>query len=474
MNKKRLMVTVSLAGLILSLVSFFLPFITIANYRPVPGVSLIFGVFQRIQIPGANSDAMEKLSIYSYSLPALLTFILFALSIVFLALYLKQKRLFWLHAGMAGTIVGFLLYGVQLSNSNTLVSDFFGLLAQASQGSGSNVVYTIPDVENVCTGMGARLLVVFGLVAMFGVLLAKFFQHEEKSRTERLDTPLNIAYRQFKRNKLALLGMGVIIVLLMACFYGPVFSNFALLQTNIDIAKEQPGFPYLLGTDSVGRDVLTRILYGGRISMEVGFVTVLVEIVIGVLVGGVAGYYGKWVDNILMRILDIFLSLPLIPVVIIFGAVMMDLKVDPAKRIYVVMLVLGLFFWPSLGRLVRGQILSLREQEYMVAAEALGIRDSHRIFRHLVPNALPNIIVTATLDVGNAILTESMLSFLGLGVAMPYPSWGNIITAVQDPNDFAMRPWLWVPAGICILVTVLAINLMGDGLRDAFDPKMKR
>ncbi|AYF42932.1 ABC transporter permease [Ethanoligenens harbinense] len=468
------MVTVSLAGLILSLVSFFLPFITIANYRPVPGVSLIFGVFQRIQIPGANSDAMEKLSIYSYSLPALLTFILFALSIVFLALYLKQKRLFWLHAGMAGTIVGFLLYGVQLSNSNTLVSDFFGLLAQASQGSGSNVVYTIPDVENVCTGMGARLLVVFGLVAMFGVLLAKFFQHEEKSRTERLDTPLNIAYRQFKRNKLALLGMGVIIVLLMACFYGPVFSNFALLQTNIDIAKEQPGFPYLLGTDSVGRDVLTRILYGGRISMEVGFVTVLVEIVIGVLVGGVAGYYGKWVDNILMRILDIFLSLPLIPVVIIFGAVMMDLKVDPAKRIYVVMLVLGLFFWPSLGRLVRGQILSLREQEYMVAAEALGIRDSHRIFRHLVPNALPNIIVTATLDVGNAILTESMLSFLGLGVAMPYPSWGNIITAVQDPNDFAMRPWLWVPAGICILVTVLAINLMGDGLRDAFDPKMKR
>lgn len=469
MNKKRMMTLVSLAGLVLSLVSFFLPFIAIANYRPLAGITLIFGVFHRIPIAGANADALEKLSIYSYSLPLLLMFFLFVAAVVCMVLYLRKDRVRWLNMGIFATVAGFLLYGAQLSISNTMVSDFFGLLAQSSGGT-----YTVPDVEGIATGIGARLLVPFGLVALFGVLLAKFYQHEEKSREERLDTPLNIAYRQFKRNKLALLGLGVLIALVVACFYGPVFSNFALLQTNIDIAKEHPGLQYLLGTDSVGRDVLTRLLYGGRISLEVGFFTVVVEIVIGVIVGGVAGYYGKWVDNVLMRVLDIFLSLPLIPVVIIFGAVMMDLKVDPSKRIYAVMLILGLFFWPTLARLVRGQILSLREQEYMVAAEALGIRDRHRIFRHLVPNALPNIIVTATLDVGNAILTESVLSFLGLGVAIPYPSWGNIVSAVQDPNDFAMRPWLWIPAGVCILLTVLAINLVGDGLRDAFDPKMKR
>ena len=214
--------------------------------------------------------------------------------------------------------------------------------------------------------------------------------------------------------------------------------------------------------------------HSARISLEIGVVVVLIEIFIGTVVGGLAGYYGGWVDNLLMRVDDIFLSLPMLPVVIIIGAVMMDMKVEPSKRIYFVMLVLGLLFWPSLARLVRGQILSLREQEYMVAAEALGIRDRHRIFRHLVPNALPNIIVTATLDIGNAILMESALSFLGLGVAAPYPSWGNIINAVNDPNDFALRPWLWIPAGLCILCTVLAINLVGDGLRDAFDPKMKR
>ncbi|MFT9056514.1 MAG: oligopeptide ABC transporter permease [Ethanoligenens sp.] len=469
MNKKRIMVIVSLAGLLLSLVSFFLPFIAIANYRPVAGVTLIFNVFHRIQIAGANADALEKLSIYSYALPLLCMFFLFIAAIVCLVLYLRKNHVRWLNIGIFATAAGFLLYGAQLSNSNSMVSDFFGLL---SQSSGS--VYSVPDVDGISTGIGARLLVICSLVALFGILLAKFYQHDEKSKVERLDTPMNIAYRQFKRNKLALLGLGVLIALLVLCFYGPAFSNFALLQTNIDIAKEQPSAQFLLGTDSVGRDVLTRLLYGGRISLEVGFFTVVVEIVIGVIVGGVAGYYGKWVDNILMRVLDIFLSLPLIPVVIIFGAVMMDLKVDPSKRIYAVMLILGLFFWPTLARLVRGQILSLREQEYMVAAEALGIRDRHRIFRHLVPNALPNIIVTATLDVGNAILTESMLSFLGLGVAIPYPSWGNIVNAVQDPNDFAMRPWLWIPAGVCILLTVLAINLVGDGLRDAFDPKMKR
>lgn len=473
MNKIKIPVIVSLASLLLALVSYFLPFITLKDYQAVSGIELSIFSFRRFGIAKASKDALEDLSFLSYSLPILIAFLLFAASAVFLVKYLLNKKPLWLNASLGATLAGFICFGVQLNNSNNLVSDFFGILSQYTVNAGK-ITYQIPDIDGISTGVGARLLMVFSLLALLSVLVAKFFEHETVDRSQQIQTPLSIAYRQFKRNKLAILGLVILAVFFIACFYGPVFSNYALLQTDIDIAKEMPSLQFPFGTDGVGRDVLTRILYGGRISLEVGIFTVFIEIVIGTVVGGIAGFYGGWVDNILMRLVDIFLSLPMLPVVIIIGAVMMDMKVDPAKRIYWVMLVLGLFFWPSLARLVRGQILSLREQEFMVAADALGIRDRHRIFRHLVPNALPNIIVTATLDVGNAILTESALSFLGMGVAMPYPSWGNIINAVSNPNDFSLRPWLWIPAGICILLTVLAINFVGDGLRDAFDPKMKR
>lgn len=474
MKKYKISAWMSLAALVLSVVCYFLPFLSIKDYKSVSGMELSLKLFHRFPIAKANSNALENLSISSYSIWLALACLMFIVSAVMLALYLAKEQPRWLNIACVSTIVGFILFGAQLENSNSMVSDFFGRLTQSSEGIGGKLVYQVPDVEGIRTGLGIRLLFVFSLVALVLVLVSKFLQYETVDQSEHLQTPMSIAYRQFKRNKLALLGLAVLAIFLIACFYGPLFSNYALLQTDIDIAQQPPSLQFPFGTDKVGRDIFTRILYGGRISLEIGIVVVLIEIVIGTVVGGFAGYYGGWVDNLLMRLDDIFLALPMLPVVIIIGAVMMDMKVDPSKRIYFVMLILGLLFWPSLARLVRAQILSLREQEYMVAAEALGIRDRHRIFRHLVPNALPNIIVTATLDIGNAILTESALSFLGLGVAAPYPSWGNIINAVNDPNDFALRPWLWIPAGLCILCTVLAINLVGDGLRDAFDPKMKR
>ncbi|HOJ08992.1 MAG TPA: ABC transporter permease [Clostridiales bacterium] len=296
----------------------------------------------------------------------------------------------------------------------------------------------------------------------------------ERNRQDLIQTPWSIALRQFRRNKLALVGMGILAIFIILCFYGPVFSNFALLETKVTIAKQKPSFKYIFGTDAIGRDIFTRLMYGGRISLTVGFVAVLIEIVIGTAIGGIAGYYGGKIDSALMRIVDVFLSLPYLPMVIILGTVMSDLDVPPQKRIFFVMLILGFLGWPSLARLVRGQILSLREQEFMLAAEALGLSDRRKIARHLIPNVIPQIIVSATLGIGGAILSESALSFLGLGVAMPYPSWGNMIQTVKDSYDFAYRWWLWIPSGVCIFVTVLAINFVGDGLRDAFDPKMKR
>lgn len=474
MKKIKVPVILSLSSLVLSLVCYFLPFINIENYKPISGLKLCLSVYQKFDIAKANSDAIENLVFKSTSLPILFTFLLFLTAAVLLVLYLRDQKVKFLNFSLAAVGIGFILYGIQLANTSSFVSDFFGMLTQFTKNDNGTYTYQVPDITGVTTGIGAKALVILSILALVFILMAKFQQHEAVDKSGNLQTPLGIAYKQFRRNKLAIFGLFVVAFFLLLCFFGPVFSNYALLQTDIDIAKEMPSLNFLFGTDSAGRDVLTRIMYGGRISLEVGVVTVAIELFVGTVIGGIAGFYGGWVDNALMRLDDIFLSLPFFPMVIIIGAVMMDLKVDPQSRIYFLMLVLGLTFWPSLARLVRGQILSLREQEFMVAANALGIRDRHRIFRHLVPNTLPNIIVTATLDVGNAILTESALSFLGLGVAMPFPSWGNIVNTVNDPNDFALRPWLWIPAGICILLTVLAFNLVGDGLRDAFDPKMKR
>lgn len=245
-------------------------------------------------------------------------------------------------------------------------------------------------------------------------------------------------------------------------------------RTHLISMHEQPSSNHWLGTDKHGMDVLTRLMYGGRISLMIGFIVVLLETILGVIMGGLAGYFGKWVDMLIMRIVDVFFCIPFLPILIIIGSVMDKLDVDPQLRIYYLMLILGIMSWPGIARMVRGQILSLREQEFMLAAEATGLSISRRIFKHLVPNVIPQLIVLATLGLGGVILYESTLSFLGLGVKFPFASWGNIISGVTTAYEMTNFWFVWIPAGLLILLTVLGFNFVGDGLRDAFDPKMKR
>ena len=235
-----------------------------------------------------------------------------------------------------------------------------------------------------------------------------------------------------------------------------------------------PTLTHLLGTDGDGFDMLARIMYGGRVSLLVGFVVVIIESILGVIMGGIAGYFGGWVDNLIMRLVDIFYCLPSLPIMIILGAMMDSIRLDPYKRLMVMMAVLGILGWASVARLVRGQILSLREQEFMVATEATGIRIKDRIFKHLLPNVMPQLIVTMTMGLGGVILTESTLSFLGLGVKHPLATWGTIINSVSSASAIAHYAFIWIPVGLLICLTVIAFNFVGDGLRDAYDPKAKR
>ena len=235
-----------------------------------------------------------------------------------------------------------------------------------------------------------------------------------------------------------------------------------------------PSGTHVLGTDGDGFDVLARVMYGGRISLMVGFVVVSLQILLGVIMGGLAGYYGGWVDNLIMRLVDIFYCLPSMPIMIILGAMMDALRMNTYVRLMIMMAALGIMGWAGVARMVRGQILSLREQEFMVATEATGIRVKDRIFRHLVPNVMPQLIVIASLGTGGTIITESTLSFLGLGVKHPLATWGTIINSVSSASAMAHYPFIWIPVGLLICMTVIAFNFAGDGLRDAYDPKAKR
>lgn len=245
-------------------------------------------------------------------------------------------------------------------------------------------------------------------------------------------------------------------------------------ETELINVFESPSKKHPLGTDGNGMDLLTRLMYGGRISLIIGFVVVIIETVIGVILGGLAGYFGGWIDNLIMRVVDIVYCIPSIPLYIILGSIMDFLRIDPKFRIFMLMVILALLGWPSIARMVRGQILSLREQEFMIATEALGISVSRRIFKHLIPNVIPQLTVIGSMNLGGIILTEATLSYLGIGVKFPYASWGNIINAVNNIYVMTNFWFVWIPAGLLILITVLGFNFVGDGLRDAFDPKMKR
>ena len=254
-------------------------------------------------------------------------------------------------------------------------------------------------------------------------------------------------------------------------------ANWIIRQQQSSRQYDSYSFPsskHLLGTDKYGMDMLTRLMYGGRVSLMIGFIVIIIETVLGVILGGVAGYFGGWVDNLIMRLVDIFYCIPSMPIILILGAAMDQQRVEPGKRLIYLMLILGILGWAGIARLVRGQILSLREQEFMTATEACGISVKSRIFKHLIPNVIPQLIVNCTMGLGSIIITEATLSFLGLGVKFPFASWGNIINDVNNTHVLTTYWFIWIPAGLLLLLTVLAFNLVGDGLRDAFDPKMKR
>ncbi len=272
-----------------------------------------------------------------------------------------------------------------------------------------------------------------------------------------------VLWQRLRRNRMAMVGGAIVLCMfslaLLASFIGRDPGA-------IDIAHrlQPPGFAFPLGTDDLGRDVLVRILYGARISLLVGFVAVGIATSIGILLGAVAGYYGRWIDSLIMRFVDIMLCFPAFFLIL---AVIAFLK----PSIWNIMIIIGLTSWMGVARLVRAEFLSLRERDFVLAAQAIGAKDARIIFRHILPNAISPILVSATLGVAGAILTESALSFLGIGVQPPTPSWGNMLIAGKQTLGTAW--WLSVFPGLAILITVLGYNLLGEGIRDAMDPRIK-
>lgn len=310
------------------------------------------------------------------------------------------------------------------------------------------------------------------------------------------------------RNKVALVSLIVVAIITLSAILIPAFWPYSYDQQlgvrpgkpvdasfnnlapfeygKTELKRIEEGekvFPHVFGTDSAGRDYFIRVVYGTRISLAVGFFASLIVLIIGMTVGSIAGYCGGKVDLIIMRIVDIIYSLPDTLMVILLATVLkvsIGDKLDGTplakigSNIISLFIVFAVLYWVSMARLIRGQILSLREQEFMTATEACGIRVSRRIFKHLIPNVIPQLIVTCTMGLGSTILTEATLSFLGLGVKFPFASWGNIMNDVSNSYVLTEYWFIWIPAGICLMLTVLGFNFVGDGLRDAFDPKMKR
>lgn len=284
-------------------------------------------------------------------------------------------------------------------------------------------------------------------------------------------SPLKLSWQRFLKNKIAVVGAVIFILITILVILVPIVSPYNLHDFNLEDKNQPPSAEHWLGTDAQGRDVLTRLFLGGRISILVGVIAAIITVILGSIIGGIAGYYGGWVDNLLMRFAEIINSLPFLPLVITISAILISVDINSTQKMYLVMVLIGLLSWPSLARMVRGQILSLKEQEFMLATKALGISDAAKIARHLIPNTFAYIIVTATLSMASAILTEASLSFLGLGVQPPIPTWGNMMELAKKVSVIKNQPWLWLPPGIMTMLTVVSINLLGEGLRDAFDPK---
>lgn len=285
-------------------------------------------------------------------------------------------------------------------------------------------------------------------------------------RHARSNSQWGRAWSDFRKNRLAVVGLYLMLALYLAALLGAYLTPY---EPNViqDIAATRhlpPSLDHWMGTDKFGRDVLTRALYGARISLSIGFIAVAIAVTLGTAVGAVSGYFGGWIDTLLMRFVDVLISFPLLVLLIAVIALFQP-------SIFLVVAVLGLTLWPSTARIVRGEVLSLREREFVQAAYALGLGAPRIILRHIVPNVMGPVIVAATLGLGNIILIEAGLSFLGMSVQPPTPSWGNMI---EEGREFLVQAW-WAATfpGLAIVVTVVAFNLIGDGLRDALDPRLR-
>ena len=345
-------------------------------------------------------------------------------------------------------------------------------------------------------------------------LIKQSTEEDALDRNVKLMSPTRMVLRRFFRSKLSIVGLVMVLSLFAFSFLGPLFytewgeteldesGSVIYTETTIELTDGEgnkyeikqtiekpykynsfasPSGEHLLGTDNQGYDIFVRLMYGGRISLIVSFLAVFIITLLGVVLGGLAGYFGGWVDNVIMRICDILMCLPGIPILLIVGTIIdgwaknyPDVPIQD-YRIYILMAFLSLISWTGTARLVRGQILSLREQEYMVAAEAMGYSTGRKIFKHLIPNVMPQLIVQMTLSLGSMILYEATLSYLNLGVRAPYAAWGTMINIISTDMDILQNHFnIWGPAGICIVIAVLGFNFVGDGLRDALDPKMRR
>jgi peptide/nickel transport system permease protein len=290
----------------------------------------------------------------------------------------------------------------------------------------------------------------------------------------------NRVLRRFLRHRAAVIGLVILIGLTLFVVFGSLFLPYTLAIDPAPADKlEAPSALHAMGTDQIGRDVLARAVYGGQISLIIGITAMLLSLVFGTLVGAVAGYYGGWADNLLMRMTEAVLTIPRlfllltmskffggrIPTINLFGR-------EFSGSVIVIVIILGITSWPGLARIVRAQILSLKQMEFVLAAESLGVRRRRILFRHILPNATATIIVSATLGIAGAIQSEAYISFLGLGVDSRTPTWGNMLQLA--PRYLGSAPWMWLFPGALLLLTVLGVNFVGDGLRDALDPKSQK
>jgi peptide/nickel transport system permease protein len=289
-----------------------------------------------------------------------------------------------------------------------------------------------------------------------------------KNKVEKGDSPHRIAIRRFMKNKLAVLSIIILLLIIIAVLCAPLLTDQNPTKSNLTLIERPPSADHPLGNDSSGRDNLARLLYGGRISLIVGFSAMVFTLVIGVVLGSIAGYYGGKIDSIIMRATDMMLMLPFLVLCLTVVAILEKVTVG------IFVSIIALTSWPNLTRIIRGTFLTLREQEFILGAKAIGVSDIRIIFKHFIPNAIGPIVVNATLMMATYIIVESALSFIGFGIPQPTPSWGNMISEAQSLRILRNSPEAWVPPGLAILTTVLCINFIGDGLRDAFDPKSNR